>query len=276
MDAVRYGGGLCKSMSDIQDRLEEVSQRIDRACESAGLPRAAVRLLAVSKTFGPEAVLDALAAGQQDFGENYVQEGVEKILAVAQQLEHLASQPPSSTRPRPCWHFIGPLQSNKTRDVAEQFDWVHSIDRLKIAQRLLDQRPAHLGPLQVCLQVNTSGEQSKSGVSPAAALQLAVELAELIQAHPRSDQAMVLRGLMTIPEPSPQDRVIQERFSALVALRDDIAQALRERGLVQPLDVLSMGMSADLELAIAASTAKTTTWVRVGTAIFGARPRREA
>jgi pyridoxal phosphate enzyme (YggS family) len=263
-------------MTPIAKALQDVHTRIQGACRDRGLPNEAVRLMAVSKTFGADAVIQAIQAGQLDFGENYVQEGVEKIQRVALTLgqteeQRLGHAPGGNLA---CWHFIGPLQSNKTKDVAEHFDWVHSIDRLKIAQRLLDQRPDHLKPLQICLQVNTSGEASKSGVEPEQALNLALQIAQAIAGHPRGSQAMVLRGLMTIPEPSQDDRITLARFQRLVQLKDEIRQALKPTGQDQAFDVLSMGMSADLELAIAASAADATTWVRVGTAIFGARPTR--
>lgn len=263
-------------MTPIAKALQEVQARIQRSRQGHGLPNEAIRLMAVSKTFGADAVLQAIEAGQFDFGENYVQEGVEKIQRVAQALREGAKQPlgnpPGTNLPR--WHFIGPLQSNKTKDVAEHFDWVHSIDRLKIAQRLLDQRPGSLKPLRICLQVNTSGEASKSGVSPEEAVNLARQVARAIANHPRGQEAMVLRGLMTIPEPSQDERTTLGRFQRLVQLKDEIRQALKETGQDKKFDVLSMGMSADLELAIAASVADATTWVRVGTAIFGARPTR--
>jgi pyridoxal phosphate enzyme (YggS family) len=263
-------------MTPIATALQDVHARIQGACRDSGLPDKAVRLMAVSKTFDADAVLQAIEAGQLDFGENYVQEGVEKIQQVALALgrdpeQRLGHSPGGNLA---CWHFIGPLQSNKTKDVAEHFDWVHSIDRLKIAQRLLDQRPDHLKPLQICLQVNTSGEASKSGVEPEQALDLAREIAQAIADHPRGSQAMVLRGLMTIPEPSQDDALTLGRFKRLVQIKDDIRQSLTELGQDRLFDVLSMGMSADLELAIAASEADATTWVRVGTAIFGARPIR--
>ena len=259
-------------MTPIAEALEQVQARIRQACQAQALPEQSVRLMAVSKTFGADAVLQAIEAGQLDFGENYVQEGVDKIQVVAQRLGQTAANAPKTRQP--CWHFIGPLQSNKTKDVAEHFDWVHSMDRLKIAQRLLDQRPAHLKPLQVCLQVNTSGEESKSGVPPHQALELAAQIAKLISDHPRGQSAMVLRGLMTIPEPSRDPAITVGRFQRLVQLKDEIKRALSGTGQDQAFDVLSMGMSADLELAIAASVAEATTWVRVGTAIFGARPTK--
>jgi pyridoxal phosphate enzyme (YggS family) len=199
-----------------------------------------VQLLAVSKTFGPEAVREAHAAGQTAFGENYIQEAVEKIAL----LQDLPLQ----------WHCIGPIQSNKTRLVATHFDWAHTVDRLKIAQRLSEQRPDGLAPLQVCIQVNIDGGATKAGVAPDEALALAREVARL----PR----LALRGLMTIPEPAADpaaQRAVHEKAR-------DLFDALRAQGL--PLDTLSMGMTADLEAAIAAGS----TLVRVGTAIFGGRP----
>jgi pyridoxal phosphate enzyme (YggS family) len=202
-----------------------------------------VSLLAVSKTFGPDSVREAHAAGQTAFGENYVQEALAKIEALAELRAQLQ------------WHFIGPLQSNKTRPVAEAFDWVHSVDRLKIAERLAAQRPAGLPALNVCLQVNVSGEASKGGVAPAELPALAAAVAALAPGQLR------LRGLMSIPEPTDdagQQRAAHRRLRELL-------EALRQQGLV--LDTLSMGMSADLEAAIAEGS----TIVRIGTAIFGAR-----
>lgn len=200
-----------------------------------------MQLLAVSKTFGPEAVRAAHAAGQRAFGENYVQEAQDKIAALADLRTELE------------WHCIGPLQSNKTRAVAEQFDWVHSVDRLKIAQRLSEQRPAHLAPLQLCLQVNVDGGANKSGLAPGDALALARAVAAL----PR----VQLRGLMAIPEPAADFEAQRALFARVVALQ----QQLQAQGVA--LDTLSLGMSADLEAAIAAGS----TMVRVGTAIFGRR-----
>ena len=230
-------------MTTIGDNLQSQRARLWRACEQAGRPRDAVRLLAVSKTFGPDAVRDALAAGQLAFGENYVLEGVDKIAAV-----HAAGAVPGLE-----WHCIGPLQSNKTRPVAEHFDWVQSVDRLKIAQRLSEQRPAHLAPLQVCLQVNVDGGANKSGVTPA---ELPV-LAAAVAALPR----LKLRGLMAIPEPAPDFESARTVFAQVRSLFD----ALNTQGL--GLDTLSMGMSDDLEAAVAAGS----TMVRVGRGVFGAR-----
>lgn len=226
-------------MSGLSGRLQNLVTRIARAASDAGRDPAGIRLLAVSKTWPAESVREAAAAGQHAFGENYVQEGVAKVEALADlNLE---------------WHFIGPLQSNKTRPVANSFAWVHSIDRLKIAQRLSEQRDVFLPPLQVCIQVNVSGEESKSGVSPAEL----PELARAVVALPR----LKLRGLMTIPEPTSDVALQRERFATLRRLMTQ----LRADGL--DLDTLSMGMSDDLEAAIAEGS----TMVRVGTAIFGSR-----
>ena len=226
-------------MTTIGERLLAVQARIEAAAKVAGRDPAAVSLLAVSKTWPAAAVRAAAAAGQRAFGENYVQEGVDKVEA----LRDLSLE----------WHFIGPLQSNKTRPVANAFDWVHGIDRLKIAERLSAQRPTHLPPLQVCLQVNVSGEESKSGVEPDAALALAQQIAAL----PR----LKLRGLMCIPEPTDD---FAEQCAAFRRLQQRFTQ-LKDSGL--PLDTLSMGMSHDLEAAIAEGA----TLVRIGTAIFGER-----
>ncbi len=226
-------------MSGLSGRLQNLVTRIARAASDAGRDPAGIRLLAVSKTWPAESVREAAAAGQHAFGENYVQEGVAKVEALAD----LGLE----------WHFIGPLQSNKTRPVANSFAWVHSIDRLKIAQRLSEQRDVFLPQLQVCIQVNVSGEESKSGVSPADL----PELARAVAALPR----LKLRGLMTIPEPTSDVALQRERFATLRRLMD----YLRADGL--DLDTLSMGMSDDLEAAIAEGS----TMVRVGTAIFGSR-----
>ncbi len=255
-------------MTMIVDNLQAVHARINAACAACGRDPASVRLLAVSKTFGSEAVIEALAVGQQMFGENYIQEGVEKILAVrrweAEGLRLPASGHSSGLRsPRagPCWslpewHCIGPVQSNKTRLVAENFDWVQSIDRLKVAQRLSDQRPPHLPPLQVCLQVNIDGGAAKSGVPPQQAQALAVEVAQL----PR----LQLRGLMSIPEPAMDFIAACTIHKGAATLFDQINSA---GVLPHAMDTLSMGMTADLEAAIHAGS----TLVRVGTAIFGKR-----
>ena len=230
-------------MTMIEINLQAVRGRIALACQAAGRDVSEVTLLAVSKTFGPDAVLAAHAAGQTAFGENYIQEAVEKITA----LRHLPLE----------WHCIGPIQSNKTRLVAEHFDWVHTVDRLKVAQRLSEQRPAHLAPLQVCIQVNADGGASKSGVRPEEALALA--LAQQVAALP----GLRLRGVMSIPEPAPDFDTACALFMPVRAVFD----ALNAQGL--NLDTLSIGMSADLEAAIASGS----TLVRVGSAIFGGRAK---
>jgi pyridoxal phosphate enzyme (YggS family) len=226
-------------MTRISTQLSAVRERIHAACRATARPPESVALLAVSKTFGADAVQAAFEAGQTDFGENYIQEAVEKITI----LRHLPL----------LWHCIGPVQSNKTRLVAEHFDWVHTVDRLKIAQRLSEQRPAGLPPLQVCIQVNVDGGPTKSGVAPAEALALAQAVAGLPRLH--------LRGIMCIPEPAPDFGTACEIFQRARAL----LEALNRQGL--GLDTLSMGMSADLEAAIASGS----TLVRVGSAIFGSR-----
>jgi pyridoxal phosphate enzyme (YggS family) len=226
-------------MTTISANLQAVRARIAAAAELAGRAVEDIRLLAVSKTFPPERLREAAEAGQRAFGENYVQEGLAKIDA----LGDLGLE----------WHFIGPLQSNKTRQVAEHFAWVHSIDRLKIAERLAEARGAERPALQVCIQVNVSGEASKSGVSPGDTAALAHGLAALPNLR--------LRGLMAIPEPTDDMALARQRFAALRELRD----ALNRKGLA--LDTLSMGMSHDLEAAILEGA----TIVRVGSAIFGER-----
>ncbi|PLZ03288.1 YggS family pyridoxal phosphate-dependent enzyme [Burkholderia sp. WAC0059] len=227
--------------TDLAHNLDATHRRIAEAARAAGRDPRSIALLAVSKTFLAEDVRAAHAAGQRAFGENYVQEAIAKIEALADLRAGLE------------WHFIGPLQSNKTRPVAEHFDWVHSVDRLKIAQRLAEQRPAGLPPLNVCLQVNVSGEASKSGVEPAEAAHVAHEIAALPQLR--------LRGLMSIPEPAAGLDAQRAPHRRLRELFD----ALRADGLA--LDTLSMGMSADLEAAVLEGA----TVVRIGTAIFGAR-----
>jgi len=229
-------------MTSVIGNLHTVLNRIGNACRRSGRPVDSVTLLAVSKTFPADAVRDAFGAGCRQFGENYVQEALDKIAALA------------DLRPQLTWHLIGPLQSNKTRPVAEAFDWVHSVDRLKIAQRLSEQRPPQLPPLQVCLQVNISGEASKSGLAPAEV----PAVAQAVAALPR----LRLRGLMAIPEPVGDEAAQRAPHRALRAL----LAALNDQGLA--LDTLSMGMSADLEAAVAEGA----TIVRVGTAIFGGRP----
>lgn len=226
-------------MTTISSNLQAVLARVDRAAREHGRASGAVRLLAVSKTWPAADVREAALVGQRAFGENYVQEGVAKVVELAD----LGLE----------WHFIGPLQSNKTRVVAEHFDWVHSIDRLKIAERLAEQRPAALPPLSVCLQVNVSGEATKSGVAPDAVEDLARRVAAL--------PGLRLRGLMAIPAPAADFAAQRLPFRRL----REIYEQLRAGGL--PLDTLSMGMSHDLEAAIAEGA----TLVRVGTAIFGER-----
>jgi len=230
-------------MTSVADNLSVTKTRIAAACSAAGRPADAVRLLAVTKTQPAAVVRAAAEAGQRAFGENYVQEALAKIEALADWRDRLE------------WHLIGPLQSNKTRPVAEAFDWVQSVDRLKIAERLSEQRPPRLPPLQVCLQVNISGEASKSGVLPADV----PALARAVAALPR----LTLRGLMAIPEPAEDPAAQRAPHRALRELLD----ALNAEGL--GLDTLSMGMSADLEAAVAEGA----TLVRVGTALFGARTR---
>jgi pyridoxal phosphate enzyme (YggS family) len=225
--------------SSIADNITRIRVQIQAACQAAGRAPDSVQLLAVSKTWGTDAVRQAYAAGQTAVGENYIQEAVDKITA----LRDLPLQ----------WHCIGPIQSNKTRLVAEHFDWVHSVDRLKIAQRLSEQRPAELPPLQVCIQVNVDGGDNKSGVSP----QDLPALAQAVAALPR----LQLRGLMTIPEPAETDA----QMRAVHRQAKDLFEKMRAQGL--PLDTLSMGMSADMAAAIAEGS----TMVRVGTAIFGQR-----
>ena len=223
----------------IADNLHRVRSRIAQACLQSDRPVADVSLLAVSKTFAADAVRQAYAAGQTAFGENYIQEAVDKIQALAD----LPLQ----------WHCIGPIQSNKTRLVAAHFDWVHSVDRLKIAQRLSEQRPSGLPPLQVCIQVNIDGGPTKAGVAPQDALTLAQQIVQL--PHLR------LRGIMTIPEPAAD-------FAAACAVHRqarELFDALNAQGL--GLDTLSMGMTSDMEAAIHSGSSL----VRVGTAVFGNR-----
>ncbi|WP_122490430.1 YggS family pyridoxal phosphate-dependent enzyme [Pseudomonas viridiflava] len=223
-------------MSTIAANISTLEQRIRTASLAAQRDPASVGLLAVSKTKPSSALREAYAAGLRDFGENYLQE------ALGKQTE-LADLPL-------CWHFIGPIQSNKTRAIAENFAWVHSVDRLKIAQRLSEQRPEGLEPLNICIQVNVSGEASKSGCTP----EDLPALAAAISALPR----LKLRGLMAIPEPTEDQAEQAAAFAAVRTLQDQ---------LDLPLDTLSMGMSHDLEAAIAQGA----TWVRIGTALFGAR-----
>lgn len=242
-------------MTTIAHHLHLVRERIHAACLAAGRDPASVRLLAVSKTFGPDAVIQAVSAGQRAFGENYIAEGVEKILALRGWQAGEAARPdgPASALE---WHCIGPVQSNKTRLVAGHFDWVQSVDRLKIAQRLSEQRPPELAPLQVCLQVNMDGGANKSGLAPEAVQALAEEVARL----PR----LALRGLMAIPEPATDFVAACALHASVKALFDQINAS---GALAVPMDTLSLGMTADLEAAIHAGS----TMVRVGTAIFGGR-----
>ena len=227
----------------IERNLYSVRDRITTACVAAGRDPASAELLAVSKTFGADAVLLAMATGQCAFGENYIAEGVEKILALR-------------AYPQLVWHCIGPVQSNKTRLVAEHFDWVQSVDRLKIAQRLSEQRPAHLAPLQICIQVNIDGGANKSGVAPDDLPALVAEVVKLPN--------LLLRGLMTLPEPAINFEAACAQHSSAKALFDSINAS---GALLQPMDTLSMGMTNDLEAAIVSGS----TMVRVGTAIFGKR-----
>ena len=243
-------------MTTIVLNLQGVRDRITMACVAAGRHPASVRLLAVSKTFPPGAVVDAMTDGQRAFGENYIAEGVDKILALRALQAAGALQPGAAADRALQWHCIGPVQSNKTRLVAEHFDWVQSVDRLKIAQRLSEQRPPDLPPLQVCLQVNIDGGANKSGVAPADLSALVREVAQL----PR----LVLRGLMTIPEPAIDFEAACEVHTRARRLFDEINAT---GGLPVAMDTLSMGMTADLEAAIHAGS----TMVRVGTAIFGGR-----
>lgn len=228
-------------MTTIGTNLQAVHDRIRHAARSARRPLSAIALIAVSKTWPADKIAEAHACGQNAFGESYVQEAVAKITRLA----HLPLE----------WHFIGPIQSNKTRDIAEYFQWVHSVEREKIARRLNDARPAGLPPLNVCIQVNVSGQASKSGVAPGDELALARAVSALPQLR--------LRGLMAIPEPTPDAGLQRRRFARLRELKDGLAAA----GLA--LDTLSMGMSDDLEAAILEGA----TMVRVGTAIFGQRPK---
>ena len=298
----------CKGiMTTIATRLQAVRSRIETAAASAGRAPADIRLIAVSKTFSPAAIAEAHAAGQVAFGENYLQEALGKIAALsglglksqvaharrdgeqregdvhpsagvrlrdvdgareAVELAHGSAasvarpEAPRSSASSPIgplllpleWHFIGPIQSNKARQIAEQFHWVHSVDRLKIAERLSIARPAHLPPLEICLQVNVSGEQSKSGAQPDQVLALAQAASRL--------PGIRLRGLMTIPEPTPNTGLQRARFRQVRELKEDLI------GHGIALDTLSMGMSDDLEAAIAEGA----TLVRVGRAIFGERP----
>jgi len=269
------------SPEQLSEAYARVRERIAAACERAGRAPGSVELLAVSKTFEAERVLALAALGQRAFGENYVQEA----LAKTERCRTLGAGPGALS-----WHFIGPIQSNKTRQIATNFDWVHSVDRAKIATRLGEQRPLQLPPLNCCIQVNVSGEASKSGCEPGDAL----EVARAIVAQPR----LRLRGVMAIPEPTDDESLQRRRFAAarqvLEALREALpewraeaphgssgvatpgvgASGVATPGIASPraatLDTLSMGMSADLEAAIAEGA----TIVRVGSALFGERPRK--
>ena len=234
---------MVPSARALQANLLTVEERIAHACAKAGRPPDSVLLLAVSKTFPADAVRAAAEAGQRDFGENYVPEGSDKVVEL---------NDPARVWPL-VWHFIGPVQSNKTRPIAQCFQWVHTVERDKIARRLSEQRDPGQPPLQVCLQVNVSGEGSKSGVAPEDIFALADDVAAL--------PGLRLRGLMAIPEPTNDESVQRARFAQLRGL----LESLRQRG--HDMDTLSMGMSADLEAAIMEGA----TIVRVGTAIFGER-----
>ena len=223
-------------MSTIAENIAKVGERIREAAQASGRDLNSIGLLAVSKTKPSAAVREAFAAGLRDFGENYLQEALEKQVEL-------------SDLPL-IWHFIGPIQSNKTKPIAEHFAWVHSVDRLKVAQRLSEQRPVSLPPLNICLQVNVSLEPSKSGCAPDELTALALAVSQLPN--------LCLRGLMAIPEPTDDVAAQRAAFARLRELRD---------GLPMPLDTLSMGMSHDLDAAIAEGA----TWVRIGTALFGAR-----
>lgn len=239
----------------LQAALKQIRERIAQTCQRAGRQADSVLLIAVSKTFPAEAVVQAANAGQRHFGENYLQEAVDKIARVKEMAPALSDGDVDANSL--IWHFIGPLQSNKTRAVAEHFDWVHSIEREKVARRLSEQRPAQLPPLNVCIQVNVSGEQTKSGVTPEEALPLAAVIAELPNLR--------LRGLMSIPEATEDVSLQRQRFARLGSLLQQLNQV---RTASQPaLDTLSMGMSADMEAAILEGA----TMVRIGTAIFGSR-----
>lgn len=232
-------------MTSIQQNIEQITSQIEVAQQKCGRGRDSVQLLAVSKTKPVEAILEAAQAGQVAFGENYVQEGANKV-------EHFTQNHPELNLE---WHFIGPIQSNKSRHVAENFDWVHTVDRAKIAQRLNDQRPAGLEPIQVLIQVNTSGEASKSGIDDDEIF----ALAELISHLPN----LTLRGLMSIPANVSDYESQLAAFTQLAQLKDKLEQHFPN----QRIDTLSMGMSGDMEAAIEAGS----TMVRIGTAIFGAR-----
>ena len=230
--------------TQIAEKIAQVEAEIEHACHLAGRERSEVQLLAVSKTRPAETLREAYELGLHSFGENYLQEALDKIEALSD-LEIT-------------WHFIGPIQSNKTRPIAENFQWVHSVDRLKIAHRLSEQRPDGFPPLNVCLQINISAEVSKSGCSPEEALQVAQEIAALPN--------LCLRGLMAIPEATDDERAQHAAFAAMRQLFDTL------KPNIPTLDTLSMGMSGDLEAAVEEGS----TMVRIGTALFGPRPPKTA
>lgn len=233
-------------MSSIADNIGSVTRRIQKATLRAGRASDSVRLLAVSKTRTADELREAVAAGQTAFGENYLQEALDKRAALAD-LEGID------------WHFIGPIQSNKTRQIATAFAWVHSVDRLKIARRLSEQRDPHLPPLNICLQVNINEEDSKAGCTLAELDALVAEIGALPN--------LALRGLMAIPDPDQPESALRTSFRALANALKALRQNHPDAG---PLDTLSMGMSGDLEMAIEEGA----TWVRVGTALFGRRPAK--
>lgn len=230
-------------MSSIADNLGSVTRRIQKATLQAGREPGSVSLLAVSKTRSADELREAVAAGQRAFGENYLQEALGKIEALSDLTEI-------------DWHFIGPIQSNKTRQIASAFSWVHSVDRLKVARRLSEQRETGLPPLNICLQVNINNEQSKSGCQPDELPTLIEEISQL--------PGLTLRGLMAIPDPEQAESALRESFRKLANTLKKLRQDYPQAG---PLDTLSMGMSGDLEMAIAEGA----TWVRIGTAVFGER-----
>ena len=234
-------------MSLISNNLQVVRAELADAAQKAGRDPQQICLLAVSKTFPAQAVVDAVMAGQLSFGENYLQEAVDKIHAVQALLPQVSLE----------WHFIGPIQSNKTRQIAENFSWVHSVEREKIAQRLSEQRPPELPPLNICLQVNISREESKSGVLPEDAVALAKKMGDL--------KGVRLRGLMAVPAACDDPVEQRHAFRQLRELMEQIKQQIDVQGT--PLDTLSMGMSGDMAAAIAEGS----TIVRIGSAIFGKR-----
>src|SRR5690554_358084 len=233
-------------MSSIADNLGSVTRRIQKATLQAGRDAGSVSLLAVSKTRPAEELREAAIAGQLAFGENYLQEALDKM----SELDDLVDIE---------WHFIGPIQSNKTRQIASAFSWVHSVDRLKVARRLSEQRESGLPPLNICLQVNINNEQSKSGCRPEELPELVSEISQL--------PGLTLRGLMAIPDPDQSETGLRQSFRMLANALKELKRDFPEAG---PLDTLSMGMSGDLETAIAEGS----TCVRIGTAVFGERSRK--